>query len=295
MATEVFSLPVSTSLLTEVNAVGAPNRLKAQDGTVGDTTHEEKVSDHNRDETGNTGSSSDWDDINEVHARDVDSRGPWLIKGGAERIVQLIVANVRAAGYARRRVKYVIFRRRIWEWVGGAFVQRAYAGADPHEEHFHVSFMYGSGSGSSNPENNTAPWGILAAYEQEQGVSEQDAYDGSMRAMKEFFKRGEQSDNRGITSRIGEDTAHQGTPNPLRGANTPFWQVITDTAAAVKALAMDYGLTSEQMLAAIGEVDEQVLLSLADASRSDEDVAAALRAALGDRAAAVGALLAGTP
>jgi len=165
---EVFSLPVSTSLLAEVNAVGMPSRNKAQDGTVGDTAHEDRVSDHNRDETGNTGSSSDPDNINEVHARDVDARGPWLIKGGAERIVQLIVANVRAIGHAKRRVKYVIFKRRIWKWINGEFVQRVYDGTDPHDLHFHVSFEYGSGSGASNPENNTASWGILAAYRQEQ-------------------------------------------------------------------------------------------------------------------------------
>jgi hypothetical protein len=168
---DVYSLPVSTSLLNEVNAVGDPKRNKAQDGTVGDTAHEQHVSDHNRDETGNTGSSHDADNINEVHARDVDSRGSWLIAGGAERIVQLIVANVRAMGHSRRRVKYVIYRRRIWVWrqVNGAwqFVQQAYDGVDPHDLHFHVSFEYGSGSGSSNPENNTSPWGILAAYEEE--------------------------------------------------------------------------------------------------------------------------------
>jgi hypothetical protein len=165
---EVFSLPVSTSLLSEVNAVGDPKRIKAQDGTIGDRAHMTRTSDHNLDEIGSTGSSRDADDIPEVHARDVDSRGPWLIKGGAERIVQLIVAGVRARGHARRRVKYVIYRRRIWKWVDGQFVERAYDGTDPHTEHFHVSFEYGSGSGSSNPENDTSPWGILAAYQQEQ-------------------------------------------------------------------------------------------------------------------------------
>jgi hypothetical protein len=171
---DVLSLPVSTSLLNEVNAVGDPKRNKAQDGTIGDKAHEERVSDHNRDETGNTGSSSDADKINEVHARDVDSRGPWLIKGGAERIVQLIIANVRAMGYTKRRVKYVISNRRIWVWrkVNGSwqFIQEAYSGSDPHVLHFHVSFEYGSGSGASNPENNTSPWGILAAYKAEEDL-----------------------------------------------------------------------------------------------------------------------------
>lgn len=171
MPTEVYSLPVSTSLLREVNAVGSPTRNKAQDGTIGDRAHQQEVSDHNLDEVGNTGSSKDSDTIREVHARDVDARGPWLIKGGVERIVQLIVANVRARGHAKRRVKYVISRGRIWVWrqVNGAwqFVQQTHTGKDPHDLHFHVSFEYGSGAGSSNPENDTSPWGILAAYEEE--------------------------------------------------------------------------------------------------------------------------------
>lgn len=171
MATAVNSLPVSTSLLNEINAVGDEERKKAQDGTIGDPAHAQRASDHNRDETGNTGSSSDADSIPEVHARDADARGPWKIKGGAERIVQLIVANVRARGHARRRVKYVIYRRRIWQWriVNGEwqFVQAVYTGSDPHDEHFHVSFEYGSGSGSTNPENDTSSWGILAAYQEE--------------------------------------------------------------------------------------------------------------------------------
>lgn len=168
---EIFSLPVSSSLLTEVNAVGEPDRNKAQDGTIGDRAHAQSASDHNLDEIGNTGSSSDADGTPEVHARDVDARGPWKIKGGAERIVQLIVADTRARRYAKRRVKYVIFRGRIWVWrqIDGVwtFVQQAYTGVDQHVEHFHVSFGYGSGSGASNPENNTAPWGILSAYQEE--------------------------------------------------------------------------------------------------------------------------------
>ena len=50
--TEVLSLPVSTSLLAEVNAVGDPHRNKAQDGTIGDRAHMDRVSDHNLDEIG---------------------------------------------------------------------------------------------------------------------------------------------------------------------------------------------------------------------------------------------------
>lgn len=260
---DVLSLPVSTSLLAEVNAVGDPGRNKEQDGTIGDKAHEERASDHNRDETGNTGSSSDSDKVNEVHARDVDSRGPWKIKGGAERIVQLIVADVRRRSYAKRRVKYVIYRGRIWVWrqVSGAwtFVQEVYTGADQHTEHFHVSFMYGSGAGKDNPENDTSPWGILTAYQQEDDVTKEE-----MRAeLTTFFARGTQSDGT-ITSRVGRDALDQGVPNPIRGGKTSAWALLEDIAAQLKTLAGQddtdesaiaagvlAGLTTEKLAAAI--------------------------------------------
>ena len=291
---EVYSLPVSTSLLAEVNAVGAPNRNKAQDGTIGDRDHMSKVSDHNLDEIGNTGSSGDPDGIPEVHARDVDARGPWLIKGGAERIVQLIVANVRAMGYAKRRVKYVIFKRRIWEWVGGTFVQRAYTGSDPHDLHFHVSFMYGSGSGSSNPENNTSPWGIRAAYEQESDVTEAELRAAVKAELTAFFKVTAQPAEKGgkPESKIGHDASSQGVPDTISGGTTYLWALVGKIGALVKTISENLDIPVSDVLEAVAGVDEAVLASLADAGRSNEDVAASLRAALGDRAGAVGRLLA---
>jgi hypothetical protein len=164
----ITSLPASTSLLAEVDKL-APGRRKTQDGTVGDLAHQQRVSDHNPDETGNTGSSSDTDSVNEVHARDVDSRGPWPADWSMERIVQTVLARCRTG--AEKRLKYVIFNGRIWEASNG-WRQRTYTGADQHREHAHFSFRYGSGSGQSNPENITTPWGILAATEQENNVAD---------------------------------------------------------------------------------------------------------------------------
>lgn len=293
MATEVFSLPVSTSLLAEVNAVGSPKRNKAQDGTIGDRTHMEKVSDHNVDEIGNTGSSSDADDIPEVHARDVDARGPWLIEGGAERIVQLIVANVRAIGHAKRRVKYVIFRGRIWVWrqVGGAwqFVQQVYTGVDQHNEHFHVSFEYGSGAGASNPENNTAPWGILAAYEEEDMPTADEIASAVVKKL-----HGTNAMTLAQNAQSKEYDSGDGRATWWHGINgRPAWQVAEGTFKIVTALAAKLDVSTDAIIAAVGGVDEAVLASLADAGKSDDEIAAALRAALGERAGAVGALLAG--
>lgn len=162
------NIPASTSLLAEINAVGEPGRVKAQDGTVADSLHG-STSDHQPDEDSAALKGKDADSINEIHARDADSRGPWLPGWSMERIVQTVVARVRAG--VEKRIRYIIYRKRIWHWVDGQFVQSVYDGDDPHELHAHFSFNYGSGAGTSNPENITSPWGILAAYEAEQDMA----------------------------------------------------------------------------------------------------------------------------
>jgi hypothetical protein len=164
----VNSLPASTSLVEEINYI-APNRSKASDGTIGNQAHADSVSDHNPDETGNVGNVSDSDHIDEVHARDVTAKGPWPAGWSAARIVGIIVKRSRSG--QEKRTRYVIHNRKIYKRSNG-WVEEDYTGPNPHTEHFHVSFMYGSGSGSSNPENDTSPWGIKAAYDAEQEETE---------------------------------------------------------------------------------------------------------------------------
>jgi hypothetical protein len=171
MATEIFSLPASTSLVDEFNAL-APGRRRTQDGTIGDRAHMERNSDHNLDEIGNTGTHHDTDSTPEVHARDVDSRGPWPAGWPMERVVQIILARCRSG--AEKRLLYIIYNGRIWEASNG-WRERAYTGADQHIEHAHFSFRYGSGSTTANPENITTPWGFLAVYEEENDMDAADA------------------------------------------------------------------------------------------------------------------------
>jgi GH25 family lysozyme M1 (1,4-beta-N-acetylmuramidase) len=123
----------------------------------------------------------------------------------------------------------------------------------------------------------------------EDDVAKQDVLD----ALEEYFTRGTQKDGVSVTSKVGEDTWTQGLPNAFRSSKTYAYVVIDDMAKALLALADKLGLGVDQLAAAIGTVDEQVLAALADAGHSDDQVAAALRAALGDRAAAVGRILAG--
>ncbi len=158
--------PASKSLFAEFNEA-FPDRDKGSDGTVGDLAHQESVSDHNPDETGNTGGKSDADNINEVHAADVDDdlrRSGWTM----ERCVQIILGRCRSG--AEKRLDYIIYNRRIWSRSGG-WMMREYTGSNPHDKHAHFSIRYGSGSGTSNPENITSGWGILAAIEAEEDMN----------------------------------------------------------------------------------------------------------------------------
>jgi len=163
----VNSVPASTSLLEEFNAL-APARDKSSDGTIGDSAHADSASDHNPDETGNTGGMEDADHTNEVHARDVDSSGPWPAGWSMERCVQIILDRSRSGW--ENRLRYVIYNRRIWSASSG-WAQRAYTLPNPHIKHAHFSFRYGSGSGAGNPENITSPWGFLAVYLREQDMA----------------------------------------------------------------------------------------------------------------------------
>lgn len=135
------------SLFTAFDVL-APDRDHASDGSVGDAAHADEVSDHNPDETGSV-PIHDADKINEVHAIDVDSdlHAPGLTM---EDVVQFVLARCRSG--AERRLRYVIYSRRIWE-ADNAWRQRTYTGASPHTEHAHFSFSY-----TTNLEASTVSW-----------------------------------------------------------------------------------------------------------------------------------------
>lgn len=147
-----------TSLRNEFNAL-APNRDKASDGSIGDAAHQKESSDHNPDETGAT-PYEDADNINEVHAIDVDNN---LNKPGwdMQRAVDIIVG--RHKNGTDNRLQNVIYNRKIWSRSWG-WTEHPYTGLSAHTEHAHFSSRYGSGT-TGNPEADTRPWGLLAALE----------------------------------------------------------------------------------------------------------------------------------
>lgn len=156
-------IPASKSLFGEFNAA-FPERDQASDGKVGDLAHALESSDHNPDETGRT-PYEDADSINEVHAADIDDD---LRKSGwsMQRVLDIIVARCRSG--QEKRLQNVIYNRRIISRSWGWDQWHPYDGASAHTEHAHFSFRYGSGSGTTNLENITSPWGFLAAVEEDE-------------------------------------------------------------------------------------------------------------------------------
>src|SRR3954467_267231 len=126
----------------------APARDHASDGSIGDTAHQNEVSDHNADEVGSV-PIHDADHINEVHAIDVDSS---LNESDLtmEKVVQFLLARCRSG--AERRLRYIIYNRRIWS-ASSDWVQKTYTGPSPHTEHAHFS-----GSYETKLEASTASW-----------------------------------------------------------------------------------------------------------------------------------------
>ena len=140
-------VPCLVQLRAELNEI-APERDKGSDGTIGDRAHQQSISDHNDDEVGRV-PIRDADSKHEVHAYDADDdlRTPNLTM---EMVVQHILGRCRSG--AEKRLRYIIYNRRIWE-ASNSWRQRTYTGASPHTEHAHFSSSY-----ETKHEASTASW-----------------------------------------------------------------------------------------------------------------------------------------
>ena len=140
-------VPCLVRLRTEFNAI-APARDKTSDGTIGDAAHQASQSDHNDDEVGNV-PIRDADRQHEGHALDIDVnlRTPGLSMAA---VVQFLLR--RCPSGPERRLRYIIFNRRIWSASSG-WKQQRYTGANAHDKHAHFSASY-----ETAREASTASW-----------------------------------------------------------------------------------------------------------------------------------------
>ncbi|MEV4636883.1 hypothetical protein AB0J80_05960 [Actinoplanes sp. NPDC049548] len=291
-------VPSLVSLRNEFNRL-APNRDKASDGSIGDTSHAASSSDHNPDETGNT-PSEDSDHVNEVHAIDVDDdlRKPgWTMT----KCVEIIVTRHREGH--DNRLQNVIYNRRIWSRSWG-WTARRYTGASAHTEHAHFSARY-----TTAQERDTRPWGLLEADDVTKSeftawMTEWARSTAGREALARAvltYDPGKDANGKTRPGGIVNPGADSST-NPTVGAAWALNRAIVASVlgyqirdrvdnlqASVDALAKGAPLPVAQQT-----TPESALDALDSGELTPEQTAAALRAALGDaRAASVGRLLAG--
>jgi hypothetical protein len=282
-------VPCLVSLRTEFNEL-SPGRDKASDGSIGDAAHAQESSDHNPDETGTT-PYEDADNINEVHAIDVDNN---LRKSGWTMDKALEIIILRHRNGQDDRLQNVIYNRRIWSRSWG-WTARAYTGASAHTEHAHFSSRY-----TTAQESDTRPWGLLEAEDDDMATITQSDFNARMDAWWNARMDPSAADNKSRrflrvapwqqeVFRTGVSTHNtlfgtmQDLLKQIAAANTSTLSAGVEPADVAKQLvaAMDY-----QQLAGL------VVAAMADPEQSTEETAATLKAALGDRAPEVGRLLA---
>lgn len=264
------TVPCLLTLRAEFDAV-SPGRDRGADGTKGDSNHSSS-SDHTPDEDSDVLRDRDADSSNEVHALDIDSTGPW--PGGAawfDAKIKAIVARERAEYESTAlvgRLRYVIWNRRIAERSNG-WNWRAYTLDDPHTNHAHFSARYESG-----PEADTRPWGVQE--------------DDDMALADELLELTD-----GTTDALGKPHGTKMTGSILLqtvAIRTVRAEANAATAATQAKTATEQGAAATARLTAI----ETWINSLSAPQTPVEQTVIALRAALGERAAEVGRLLAGS-
>jgi hypothetical protein len=250
-------------LTGEFNRVG-PKRSKASDGSVGDTAHAGNESDHNPDETGST-HDEDSDNRNEVHAKDVTAKGPWL-NGMTMKAATRLIADRHRSG-ADQRLQGIIYNREIcwepeWKW-------KEYSGSNPHTEHAHFSARYDTGK----LENDTRSFGLVEKWGDD--VSEQDVTN----ALNKFFARDTNSEGV-ITSRIGRDALDQGIPSGVTGDKVQAWIVLKELGQQIMQVKSTLNTLANKDMTDEQAIINGVLAGLAGAEGAADTIADAVVAAL---------------
>lgn len=149
MASTWTLAPALSALIREVNARW-PHRSKASDGTIGDTAHAARKSEHNPDAK------------------------------GVVRAVDITVAGIDKAALLKAvigdsRVHYVISDRKIYS-RSNSWAPRAYTGANPHDKHVHISLRNRTSESAdwatvNKAAADTSSWGIASSSSSSSGPS----------------------------------------------------------------------------------------------------------------------------
>lgn len=119
-----------------------PNRAKVSDGSLGDTAHAARVSDHNPDRTP--------PNVGEVRAIDVTQWDPGSPLNPSDDVAEALAEHLRRR--KDKRIKYVIWRGRMFRSYNKpgipAWTWSPYTGPNGHFHHVHVSVNEGAKGGT---------------------------------------------------------------------------------------------------------------------------------------------------
>lgn len=153
------AIPCLLSLQKEFDQIN-PSRDKGAEGFIGDASHTSS-SDHTPDEDSDKLRNKDADHINEVHAYDCDSSGPW--NGNSFDAMVKEVIRLEKLKWNdpndKCRLNYVIWDHHIYDKDNNFEPEIYTATSDPHVNHAHFSGRY-----ETSCENDTRPWGIVDKF-----------------------------------------------------------------------------------------------------------------------------------
>jgi hypothetical protein len=215
----------------------APGRDHATDGSIGDSAHS-STSDHTPDEISDSLRGKDADSLNEVHAIDVDAdlREPGL---SMERVVQFLLSRCRSG--AEKRLRYIIFNRRIWS-ASHNWVQEQYYGPSPHTAHAHFSATY-----TTAHEASTASWHL---EDIPVAISDSDVERIGAEVADRLIKITKQSDGVSNTNPVGRAVLDfQGIPDGVTGDKVTAYQVLNNLGRELVKVRQDLAEVKAEVLA----------------------------------------------
>lgn len=235
-----------------------PTRDKTSDGTIGDAAHQATRSDHNP----NSRESVDaWD-------MDRDGVDVWAVIGAFQR---------------HPSSHYWIYNRQIADKDDG-WRRRAYTGVNPHTQHVHFSIRQ-----TAAAEQNRRAWGLL---EEEFMAAISDADQRALIWRVEAIASGRLAvaggPTRGEPVVINQRVA--AIEQKVNALTTAVAAIDEEVAAKLRVEFEQIDAAHDELMTSIDQVDEAVVEAIGQGG-APEVVAARLRAVLGDRAPAVGALL----
>jgi hypothetical protein len=151
------TVPCLVTLAEEFDELG-PERDTASDGSVGDLDHQERSSNHNRDDvSGSSTPQSDSDDSPDIRAIDTDDSGPFINGFTMQKGVDLIVQRCRSG--VENRLVEIIYNGYAW-YASNGWKKVKYTGSNQHTEHAH----FGAKADTGKLENDTRPWGLVEKW-----------------------------------------------------------------------------------------------------------------------------------